>query len=200
MNFGSHHGLCSWILSRISNAVLVELRLREPHQLIDQHLRTSPVISTSSRVPTAWLTGTRVECAAQATAKRGTQLVAVARAQRPIQRRAQIAAHAHGVRVVVEPCAQAFREIAAIEPPLYRFADEKVIADEARQGAADVVLARRNDARVRDWQAERPAEQRHDCEPVGEATDQRGFGERARGARPAGPAAATRSLRRTRPP
>ncbi len=59
-----------------------------------------------------------------------------------------------------------------------------MIADEARQGAADVVLARRDDRRVRDRQAQRPPEQRHDREPVGEAADQRGFGERPRGAGP----------------
>ena len=54
-----------------------------------------------------------------------------------------------------------------------------MVADEARQSAADLVLAGWNDCRVRNRQAERPAKQRSDREPVGEPADERGLGERA---------------------
>ncbi len=54
---------------------------------------------------------------------------------------------------------------------------EEVGLDERAQSPADVVLAVRDDGRVRDRQAERSLEQRGDGEPVGQGAHHRGLGE-----------------------
>jgi hypothetical protein len=53
---------------------------------------------------------------------------------------------------------------------------EEVVLQEVAEDAADAVLLRRDDGGVRDRQAQRPAEQRGDGEPVGDASHQRGLG------------------------
>ncbi len=66
-------------------AVLVELRLRERHQLIDQHLRAVAGHQHVEQSAHRAVDRNGVERAAQAGAKGGTQLAAIARVQRPVQ-------------------------------------------------------------------------------------------------------------------
>ena len=140
----------------------------------------SPVVRTSSTVATARLTGTSSKAARKRAAERAAQLAAAAvLVQRPRERAAEIAAHARRVTVVLEPGAEPRRQVGAAQPALDGLANEKMIADEARQRAADLVLARRYDRGVRDRQAQRPAKQRRHREPVCEPADERGFGESA---------------------
>ena len=61
----------------------------------------------------------------------------------------------------------------------------KLVCDELAERAADLVLAVRDDRRVRDRDAERMAEQGGDGEPVGERADHRRLGEGADVADPA---------------
>ena len=60
----------------------------------------------------------------------------------------------------------------------------KLSCDELAEAAPDLVLAPRDDRRVRDREAERVAEQRGDGEPVGERADHRRLGERLARSRP----------------
>ena len=118
----------------------------------------SPVVSTSRTVATARLTGTSSNADAQRAAQRAAQLAAATvLAQRPRERQTEIAAHARRVTAFLEPGAEPRSEIGAAEPPLDGLAHEEMVANEARQCAADLVLTRRHDSRVRDRQAERPA-------------------------------------------
>ena len=98
--------------------------------------------------------------------------------------RAEIPCDACGVALVRKPRAEPRGEVGAVEPPLDGLANEEVIANEAREGAADIVLARRHDGRVRNGEAQRPAKQRRHGEPVREPADQRSLGECSDGAEP----------------
>ena len=61
---------------------------------------------------------------------------------------------------------------------------QEMVLDEVAEDAADPVLLGLHDCRVRDGQAEWPAKERGDGEPVGQAPDQRCFGSCAHVAEP----------------
>ena len=65
-----------------------------------------------------------------------------------------------------------------------RLLGEEVRLDEAAQIVGDAALVRGDDGRVRDGQAQRPAKQRHDGVPVGDAADGGGLGEGGEEAEP----------------
>ena len=84
-----------------------------------------------------------------------------------------------GVRVrrLQQPAAQRVRGPELGDALHQRRGGEEVVLDEFRKPARDPLLVARDDRGVRDRQVERPAEQRHHREPVGERADHRGLGE-----------------------
>ena len=96
------------------------------------------------------------------------------RRPRPARRCPARRASRRGARPTWTPC----------EPLGEHLAGEEVALHELAEAAPDLVLALRDDRRVRDRQAERVAEQRGDGEPVGERADHRRLGGRPARSRP----------------
>ena len=103
------------------------------------------------------------------------ELIAVAGAarDRPRVRRDRRATRRVGARPAMRPHA-VLDHVARQEVPLHERAER----------AADAILLRRHDRRVRNRNAERMAEERRDREPVGEPADHRRFHRRAHDAEP----------------
>ena len=133
------------------HALLLELGAAERDELIDDEIGPFAGRQDLEHGGHGAIDGNLVEGCAQGAAERAAQLAAAAvLAQRPRERAAEIAAHAHRVVAVLEPSAEPRRQVGAAQPALDGLANEKMIADEARQRAADLVLARRHDRGVRD--------------------------------------------------
>ena len=85
-----------------------------------------------------------------------------------------------------EPAAESLTDVDAGQSFGEHLVGQEVALHELAEAAADLVLAARDDRRVRDRQPERMTEQRGDGEPVGERTDHRRFGARSHVADPGG--------------
>ena len=83
-----------------------------------------------------------------------------------------------GVGRLGQPVAEAFGDLGAGESLTDHFRGQEVALHEVAEAAPDVVLALRDDRRVRNRDTERVAEQRGDSEPVGEGADHRRLGRR----------------------
>ena len=70
-----------------------------------------------------------------------------------------------------EPVGEMLRDVERREPSGEHIAAQKVARDEAAETAADLILACRDDRRVRDRDPERMAEERRHREPVRHAAD-----------------------------
>jgi hypothetical protein len=130
------------------DAVLLELAARERDELIDDEIRSLARREHLEHRADRPIHRHVVERGAQRAAERAAQLSAAAAPvllQCPAERLPEVAAEASGVVGVLEPRAEACREIRAAEPPLDGFAHEKMVANEARECAADLILARRHD-------------------------------------------------------
>ncbi len=104
------------------------------------------------------------------------------------------------VRGIVQPLADPQRDGRGRDPLADDPLLEEVLADELLQPAPELVLALRDQRRVRDRDAERVLEERRDGEPVGDRADHRRLGagvDEARASRP-GPGSRRRPPRRTR--
>ena len=85
---------------------------------------------------------------------------------------------------VGEPAAEASRDADRAELAEHDLVGEELVLDERAEGRADLVLAGRDDRRVRDAQAERIPEQRRHREPVGDRADHGALGGGAHVAEP----------------
>jgi hypothetical protein len=77
-----------------------------------------------------------------------------------------------GVGAIGEPRRGPLRDASAADALGDDHRAEEVLLDELAEGAAELVLALAYDGGVGDGEAERVAEQRGDCEPVGQAADE----------------------------
>ena len=80
---------------------------------------------------------------------------------------------------VGEPAARHHGKIGVAKPGRDRGWIKKVRLDKAAESGRDPILVPRNDAGVRDRQSERPLEERHDGEPVGDTANKRSLGNAA---------------------
>ncbi len=95
------------------------------------------------------------------------------------QKPARPAGDPFGVFLVADPAREDQQRVDAGEPLARHPGRQEVVGDEAAERRADPLLVGRNDRRMGDRQPERPAEQRHDGEPVGASADHAGLGEGA---------------------
>src|SRR3970040_688126 len=150
----------------------------ELHQLVDERLR---MVAGGQHVNDGRENRARrdtVQDLTYAVFRRFAQFAALGVAHEPIERDRKITAQALGRLLAIEPRSEPRGEIDALEPAFDDLTNEKVLTDEAREGAADLVLAARHDRGMRDGGAERLAKQSRYGKPVGEAADQSGFGKR----------------------
>src|SRR5690242_8832392 len=77
-----------------------------------------------------------------------------------------------------EPFRQAGSDIDTTQPVRDHLAGEEVLLNERAERSANAILARGDDRRVRDGNAQWMPEERGDREPVSQTTDHRGFGGR----------------------
>ena len=167
------------ILDAFTNAVLVAFQLfaAELHQVIHHLLRVPARRDHVQRRLERRGQRRPVQGRAQYLPQGVSQLGAVGRVQQPHQTNADVAAQVARIVAFAKPLADPCGQVHPLQPRRHRFPDQEVVADEIRQHAADLVLARGHDGGMRDRQPQRTSKQRGDREPVRQRADEPGFGE-----------------------